>query len=203
MRNVLRIIIPAILFTLRVPAQAQSLSGPALTHALQSGGYVIVLRHASSPQTPPAKDAAEPDNTRDERQLDTAGKAAAESMGEALRRLQIPIGEVFSSPAYRALETVKYAQLGTAKPVPELGDHGMSMSTSFDEQAKWLQEQVTHVPPHGNTFLITHAPNLTAAFPHDATEVKDGEALVFHPDGKGSGPLVARIPMDGWQRLQP
>ena len=35
-------------------ARAQTLSGPDLVQALRQGGYVIVMRHASSPPAPPS-----------------------------------------------------------------------------------------------------------------------------------------------------
>src|ERR1039457_3284734 len=85
---------------------AQTLSGDALVKALRQGGYVIVMRHASSPREVPDKQTANPDNLKPERQLDEIGRTTAAAMGKALRDLKIPIGEVYSSPTYRALETV-------------------------------------------------------------------------------------------------
>ena len=100
------------------------LSGTALVNALRRGGYVIVMRHASSPATPPDKEHANPDNLKLERQLDEAGRAGATAMGNALRGMKIPIGSVLTSPAYRALETVKFAGLRDSRPVEQLGDGG-------------------------------------------------------------------------------
>src|SRR3981189_2199503 len=100
-------ILPALLLT--GPAQAQTLSGEALVKALRQGGYVIVMRHTSSPRAVPDKQTANVDNVKPERQLDEEGRVTAITMGKALRDLQIPIGDVLSSPTYRALETVKYA----------------------------------------------------------------------------------------------
>jgi len=77
------------------------------------------MRHASSPGVAPDAAHANIDNTTTARQLDDEGVASARAMGEALRRLRIPNGQVLSSPRYRALETVKYAQLGKALAVPE------------------------------------------------------------------------------------
>ena len=44
-------------------AQAEPLSGTALVTALRQGGYVLLMRHASSPPTPPTAGTAEHDNT--------------------------------------------------------------------------------------------------------------------------------------------
>jgi len=174
-----------------------------LVKALQRGGYVIVMRHASSPREVPDKQHANPDNAKPERQLDETGRATSAAMGKALRDLKIPIGEIFSSPTYRALETLRLAQLPNPKPTPELGDNGQSMSITNEAQAAWLQKAVTVFPSGTNTLLVTHFPNLTRAFPQDAMGVEDGEALVFGPDGKGGAKVVARIKIEDWPKLHP
>ncbi|MFI4914779.1 MAG: histidine phosphatase family protein, partial [Steroidobacterales bacterium] len=94
---------------LRADVPGQALGGAALLSALRRGGYVLVMRHASSPRTLPDKSAADPDNTQLERQLDDQGRSQAQAMGEALRKLHIPVGDVWSSPTYRARLTAKLA----------------------------------------------------------------------------------------------
>lgn len=170
--------------------------------ALQQGGYVIVMRHASSPREVPVKETANSDNVNRERQLDVEGRASATAMGQALRDLKIPIGEVLTSPTYRALETVKYAKLGDPKAFVELGDNGQSMQGGTPAQAAWLQKRVTHFPTGSNTIIVTHFPNLTAAFPQMAAGVADGESLVFGPDGKGGATLIARVKIEDWSKLR-
>ena len=111
-------------------ATAQEPSPNNLVKALQSGGYVLVMRHASSPREAPSKEVANADNTKLERQLDEAGRRGATTMGEAIRALRIPIGMVLSSPTYRAMETVRLARLASPTTVTELGDGGQSMQGS-------------------------------------------------------------------------
>ena len=94
----------------------QALSGEALIRALQHGGYEIVMRHASSPREAPSPQNADANNVNRERQLDQAGCASAIAMGKALRKLKIPIGEVCTSPTYRARETARTG------PAPESAD---------------------------------------------------------------------------------
>jgi phosphohistidine phosphatase SixA len=183
-------------------AQAQTLTGDALVKALQHGGYVIAMRHASSPPTVPDKQTANPDNVKPERQLDEKGRESAAAMGRALRRLKIPVGQVFTSPTYRALETVRLAQLPDAKRVAELGDNGHSMQRGTEGQAEWLKKKVTEFPTGTNTVLVTHSPNLTGAFSQLADGMSDGEAMIFGPDGKGGAKLVARVKIDDWQKMK-
>jgi phosphohistidine phosphatase SixA len=181
---------------------AQTLSGDALVKALRQGGYVVVMRHASSPREVPDKKVANPDNVNLERQLDEAGRVTAAAMGKALRDLKIPVGEVLTSPTYRALETVRLAQLANPKTSAELGDGGQSMQGVTEAQAEWLKKAVTQVPKGTNTLYITHMPNIARAFPNLATGVSDGESLVFRPDRQSGAPLVGRIKIEEWPRLR-
>ena len=185
---------------LAAAAHAQTLQGDALVQAMRKGGFVIVMRHASSPREVPDAKSANPDNTKPERQLDAEGRTTATAMGKALRDLKIPVGEVFTSPTYRALETIKYAQLGTPKPMPELGENGADMSGGTAAQSAWLRKKVTDFPRGSNTILVTHFPNIRAGFP-ELTDVADGEALVYGPDGKGGAKLLARIKIEEWPKL--
>jgi len=196
MRVVLSLTSSACLLLAAGAAQAQTLGGEALVKALRQGGYVIVMRHASSPRQTPDKATANSDNVKAERQLDQEGRATATGMGQALRNLKIPIGDVLSSPTYRALETVRYAQLPKAATYPELGDNGQSMAGGTAAQAAWLQKQILIFPKGTNTVLITHLPNLTGAFPEWAKGMADGEALILGSDGKGGATEVARVKIE-------
>jgi phosphohistidine phosphatase SixA len=180
---------------------AQMLSGEPLLNALRSGGYVIVMRHASSPREAPDKTTANADNVKMERQLDEGGRSGATAMGRALRDLRIPIGPVFSSPTYRAMETVRLAGFPNVQAQAELGDGGQSMQGANDTQAAWLKEKITHATAGTNTVLVTHMPNISRAFPEWGT-VADGEAVVLKPDGKGGVSVVGRIKIEEWPRLR-
>lgn len=185
------------------PSHAQGVSGTALVKALQKGGYILVMRHASSPNEPPAKDAANPDNVNRERQLDDQGRDTATEMGAALRRLKIPVGDVFSSPAYRAIETAHLAQLPSPQVRAELGNAAQAMQQVSDDQASWLKSKVLQFQQGTNTIIITHVPMIVAAFPQWSTGLTDGEALVIGPDAVGGAKLVARIKIESWPSLRP
>ncbi|MCG6877572.1 MAG: hypothetical protein LJE96_00210 [Deltaproteobacteria bacterium] len=188
--------------TLAGAAQAETLSGAALVQALRQGGYVLLMRHASSSHDVPDKATANADNIKPERQLDQTGRNTAMAMGVAMKKLGVPVGDVLSSPTYRALETIKLAGFGTAKTFEELGDGGTSMSSqAVAGWASWLKMRVSEKPRAGtNSILVTHLPNIAAAFPDEAKGLSDGEALVFLPAGTGAG-LVARVKIEEWPRL--
>jgi phosphohistidine phosphatase SixA len=185
------------------PAHGESLAGKELVDALRSGGYVILMRHASSPRNVPEAAQADVENVNHERQLDEEGRASARAMGEALRRAHIPIGDVWSSPTYRALQTIKLARFGSPTTSEELGDSGQSMrADKTGARANWLKAKVSAPSgPQENTLIVTHLPNISEAYPQDAVGLADGEALILHPDGHGGATIVARVKIDEWATL--
>jgi hypothetical protein len=75
------------------------------------------------------------------------------------------------------------------------------MQGGTEAQAVWLRKAVTQFKAGTNTILVTHFPNIRGAFPQ-LTDVADGEALVYGPDGKGGATLVARVKIEEWPRLR-
>jgi phosphohistidine phosphatase SixA len=180
-----------------------SLQGESLVTALHQGGYIILMRHARSPGETPGPGLANADNVHNERQLDETGRLSAQAMGEALRRLQIRVGQVLARPTYRALETVRLAQLGQPKTFPQLGDSSQNMQPDASgTRAPWLRMQASRVPAPGtNTVIVTHFPNIKEAFPEDAADLAEGEALIIRPSGERGASVVARVKIDEWTRL--
>ena len=182
---------------LGVASAASLLEGKQLTAALAGGGYVILMRHASSSGTPPTPDQAAPGNVSHERQLDEGGRVSARAMGEALRHLRVPVGKVRSSTAYRALETARLAKFPEPHTYDDLAEDGKS-----PERAASLRAQVALLPDAGtNIVIITHYPNIADAFAADAQNLAEGEALIYRPDGRGKSALVARVKIDDWPKL--
>jgi phosphohistidine phosphatase SixA len=184
-------------------AHAQTLAGKDLVAALRAGGFVILMRHASSPRTPPDSAQSDAANVQHERQLDELGRSTARVMGDALRKLRIPVGQVLSSPTYRALETIRLARLGQPQTYAQLGDGGQSMQAdATGTRAAWLRAKVAESPAPGtNTIIVTHFPNVNEAFAKDAAGLADGEALIFRPDGHGAATVIVRIKIEEWPRL--
>jgi len=68
--------------------------------------------------------------------------------------------------------------------------------------AAWLRDKVFEAPPGGtNTVIVTHMPNIVAAFGQAASAIVDGETMVFRPDGRGGAELVARVKVEDWPVL--
>ncbi len=88
------------------PAQADWIN------ALRQGGYVIVFRHGATHQDQADTDPLNPSNVSQQRQLNDAGRAKAKEIGEAFRKLRIPVGQVQTSVFNRAVETGTLMNLG-------------------------------------------------------------------------------------------
>ena len=178
------------------------LAGSEFIDGLKQGGYVLVMRHANSPQTRPDATVVAAGNTKLERQLNENGHKTAKAMGEALKTLRIPIGEVLSSPTFRTRETVQEIAAGTAKTFNELGDGSQGYEiASFEDGARFLRARSAEIPRAGtNTLIVTHLPNLEYAFGDGNSDIDEGEAIIVRPDGK-TGTPVGRIKIDQWPRL--
>lgn len=196
MSHMIRFGVITVLLVLAGRSAAQTLQGEALVEALQAGGYVIVMRHASSPRALPDAASANVDNVNGERQLDDKGRADAGALGAALRELGIPVSEVASSPTYRAMQTARLAGFENIMAHEELGNEGMR--ESGEEYTAWLQAKVADEPGAGNRLLITHGPNINSAFPEHAEGMEEGEAMIFDPDGPT---LMARVKITEWPML--
>lgn len=175
------------------PASAASLTGDALVEALQKGGYVIVMRHASATGQTSGPQGRGSGGAGGERQLDEHGRGTMTAMRSAFRRMGIPVGDVHSSPTLRARQTAEQLGFGTRHVDEQLGGE--------QGDAGWLRAKAAEAPPEGrNTVIITHARNLTEAFGDDASNMRDGEALIFRAED-GRAELAARVQVEEWALL--
>ena len=49
--------------------------------------------------------------------------------------------------------------------------------------------------------IVSHKPNIVDAFGEDWSDVREGEASVFEPDGNGGYKLIVRIQASEWSKL--
>ena len=185
------------------PVPAQQAKDSALLAALRHGGCVILMRHASSPDSLPTARSAAAGNGNLERQLDGEGRADARAMGDALRQMGIAIGAVMSSPTFRARETIAAAGLRSPQIFAQLGDAGHSMSReAVAAWSQWLRQMVSRQPPAGsNALIVTQMPNISDAYGRLASALKGGGALIFRPDGHGNARMLAVMQIGDWKQL--
>ena len=187
-----------------VPALAQSAPpAPAWVAALRDGGHVIVVRHGATHADQADTNPLDPKDTVHQRQLNDTGRAAAKAMGEALRTLKIPVGKVQTSQFQRAVETGTLLGFGEVSSTADLTEGGLVVSPNENNRRMAaLRALAAASPPAGtNIILVSHKPNIIDAFGKDWFDIREGEASIFRPDGKGGFTLVARVQIAEWGRL--
>lgn len=188
-------------------AEAQTtpgLEGLALVESLRKGGYNIYFRHAATDwsqndQVSKAGDwiSCDPGKMR---QLSAIGRKTAGTVGEAIRALQIPIGQVLASPYCRTVETARNMKLGPVEKTTDIMN--MRVADYFGGTsaiAARTNGRLSMLPQEKkNTVLVAHGNVLVTA-----TDVypQEAEAIVFRPEGNGTWTFVARISPQDWARM--
>jgi phosphohistidine phosphatase SixA len=187
-------------------AGAQTLADADLAGALRGGGYVIVFRHGATypdqADTDPLN-ADQPGNEAKQRQLNDKGRALAREWGDSFRRLGVPVGTVATSKIYRAQETAKLMNVGEVTTTWDITEGNQIVSPNENSKRAAALRKVASTPPAAgkNNVVVTHKPNIIDAFGKDWFEVREGEASIFKPDGKGGYQVVARLQADQWGTL--
>jgi phosphohistidine phosphatase SixA len=186
-----------------LPAFAQSTPSTEWITALRAGGQVIVLRHGATYPDQADTDPLNYDNVSKQRQLNDQGRELAKSIGDSMRKLKIPVGQVITSKYYRAIETGTLLSFGAVQSTIDITEGGLVASPNENNRrAQAMRTLAATVPPAGtNVVLVSHKPNILDAFGKDFFEVREGEALIFKPDGKGGAALVVRVQAGDWAKL--
>ena len=180
------------------------LSDRALVDALRQGGYNIYFRHAATDWSQDDYVTAEGEWTSCDpkkiRQLSASGRAAARRIGEAIRRLEIPIGRVLSSEYCRTRQTAELMDIGPVMPTRAIMNMRVAEmvggSKAVIERAR---QELGRMPIAGtNTVLVAHGNLMRAASGEYTGEAGAG---IFKPLGAGKFSLVALLEPNDWQRL--
>jgi hypothetical protein len=174
------------------PEASEALSGQKLASALRQGGYVVYFRHT---KTDFSKSDAGMQNYSDcanQRLLSEEGRNMARKIGEQIRALRLPEGEVLASPYCRTMDTARLI-FNRAEPRNEIREE---QGANYPGLKTLLASPVAKgnlrwVVGHGTPFRGIAGP------PH----LGEGEAAVLLPRGTG-WTVVARIQPEDWQRLR-
>jgi phosphohistidine phosphatase SixA len=173
-----------------------------LVQSLRAGGYNIVVRHGATLSNQADTDPYNFDDIARQRNLNDKGKELAKAFGNAIRRVGVPVGEVYTSKFNRAYETAVRAGFEGIEQTVDLTEGGLVVTPDENNRrAVAFRRMLANVPGKGkNNFLITHKPNIIDALGKDWFDVKEGEASIFKPEG-GKYRLVARVQMEDWPQL--
>jgi hypothetical protein len=193
----------ALCFAAALPAIAaetpsESLAGAALLQALRGGGLILYFRHTSTDfgQNDDAMSGYE--ECARQRNLTDGGRDEARRIGVAIKRLDIPIGDVLASPFCRTRETAQLI-FGRASVAPAVRG-GPARPETNDRYAE-LRKLLSTPPSRGTNLAIASHGNPFRAVT-DTQYLAEGEAAVIRPLGGQGFRIVARIPKDGWDALK-
>jgi len=183
--------------------QGTPLADKALVEALRAGGLNIYFRHV-------ATNWSQSDDLRQQddwlscdparmRQLADAGRTDAIVIGNAMRKLEIPVAQVLASPYCRTMETARLIDVGAVEASTDVMNlRAAEYFGGRDAVVATARRLLSTPPPAGaNRVIVAHgnvASAATTAYP------AEGEALVFKPGG-GMFILVGRIEPKQWAEL--
>jgi len=187
------------------PAQTNTgLQGQALVDALRKGGYKIYFRHAATDWTQHDQVSKAGDwsscDPGEMRQLSETGRQTAAAIGDALRRLEIPIGQVLASPYCRTIETARLMNVGPVETTADIMNMRVAQYFGGSSAIAERTRRRLSMLPRGavNTILVAHGNVLvtaTGVYPQEA------EAIVFQPQANDTYAFMARISPREWTRL--
>jgi len=179
------------------PDPAHALEGAALVKALRAGGLTLYFRHTATDFSQSDASMKGYDECSLQRNLSEEGRRSAREIGEWVRKLGLPVGEVIASPFCRTMETGRL-MFGRVEPSTVVrGYEGTSSaSADYSKLVALLASPpakpgtLRMIASHGNPFRAIAGP------PH----LSEGEAAVLKPSG-GNFVVVARIKTSDWERL--
>jgi phosphohistidine phosphatase SixA len=187
-------LLPLVLFCCAALAQAD----PSIVQKLQSGGYVLYMRHASTDFSQNDAKSRSYEDCENQRNLTDKGREEARSVGAHIKRLRIPIGEVLASPFCRTMETARLA-FGKAKPMTEVrgGPASANDPARYASLTQLLSTKTGGkdnlvISSHGNPFHAVAGPPYLA----------EGEIAVVEPEGNGRFKVATRIRLEDWPALR-
>ena len=158
---------------------------------LQSGGHVLLMRHAAT--NPGVGDPPQfrLDDCTTQRNLSAAGQMQAANIGRMLMAQGVTISTVLSSRWCRCLETARRA-FGKATPFPALDSFFGDRSAQADAQTTAVRAKIQSFNGPGNLMMVTHQVNITALTGEFPAE---GEIFVVRAEPQNRLQWVGRLPV--------
>ena len=178
-----------------LPDPAAAIAPAGLAEALRRGGFTLYFRHTATDFSQPDRDDDALADCSRQRNLSEQGRREARAVGEAMRAMKLPLGEVVASPYCRTMETARLIA-GRATASRDVRGH----ATPRGKPDYSALERLLATPPaeatlrivagHGNPFIDIAGP----------PRLDEGEAAVIRGDGR-RWTIVARIKVAAWAGL--
>ena len=186
---------PALLLAARraSAATAQGAEAAALVAALRAGGVVAVMRHGITDRS--QVDTGDLANRAGQRNLSAEGRAQSLRTGRAVAALGIPLGQVLTSPVFRARDTAELAFGALAVIEPNLtADDYTPDAVLLRERIAWLgARSVRPSAPGATDVLVGHIVPLGMMLGRGLAQAEfpEGSFAVFAPNRGLRGILAA------------
>ncbi|PHQ80684.1 MAG: hypothetical protein COB66_04210 [Coxiella sp. (in: Bacteria)] len=177
------------------------ISGWALVHALQQGGYVLYIRHTATNQNQEDHPKVQFAHCNTQRNLSDKGRKQAQTIGQAFKVLHIRVERVITSPYCRCVDT--------AVGIFGRGHYTLSKKLVYligsrpkdrVPRTQYLRQLLGTIPVTGkNIVIVGHTANLKEAA--GIWPKQEGVMIVFKPKGNGQFHFVASILPSQWKRL--
>ncbi|MEM7710056.1 MAG: histidine phosphatase family protein [Pseudomonadota bacterium] len=159
--------------------------------ALREGGHIVYFRHAATQWS--GIDRIEWPRER-QRLLSAEGERQARVIGTAWEDLDIPIGEVWTSPFARCAD---HARISFGRAREDMRLIGLlSDDAGRAERIAFLRDLVTKSPEVGtNRVIVAHRSNIAEVA---GIALEEGEGAVLTPDSSGGFASRGTFMPDAW-----
>jgi broad specificity phosphatase PhoE len=178
------------------PDPRHELKGEALIHALKGGGYTLLFRHtARQSDKMEFTDKIVMADCSTQSPLAELGKTQARSVGDAMRKLGIPLGETIASPFCRTMDTARLIAGNVRADKLVLGHKTDNLNEPTDF-TRLIEILATPPEPGTNRVIVGHNNAFTDT--EGGPYLNEGESAIFKAiDGKRV--MVARLRVEDWQ----
>lgn len=175
-----------------------------IVDALRDGGYVMYFRHAPTDWLDTdllESEASISSCDRNQmRQLSEEGRATARAVGDAMRRLGVPVSAVYASEYCRTTETARLLGFG---PVETTRDVLNTLAADYaggrEALADKARTRLSTPPPSGsNTVLVGHGNVFLLVA---GLRPPEAGAAIVQPSGNGEFEVLGVLSADDWVEM--
>ena len=185
------------------PTSEELVGGKELLNTLKAGGHILFFRHFDTTKIGVNLDTRSPEHPnltlKDfsdcdwQKPVTSLGLLRAKHVGNAIRKLGVPVGKVYSSPYCRCVESVRMFNLDQKHEFME-GLVFRSKHYAREESERFTHSMLQVVPAaEKNTIIMGHRPAMDIA-----GEIEEGEAFVFRPSKDKGYTLIGKIKSHEW-----
>lgn len=165
--------------------------------ALQAGGSVMLLRHATTVPGIGDPPGFRLDDCATQRNLSEAGREEARQIGTRLRQQGVRIDRVLTSQWCRCRETARLLAVGDVEDAEMLNSTFTESKRVEEDRTRAVRELVRSHRGPGNVLLVTHQVNITAL---TGIVPDQGEGVVVRAGEAGEVRTVGRVTFSGTKR---